>query len=141
MATHYRTRSAVEDQQCENARLTALFALVVVTNVGAQLDSGHGFYTGNALMRLCENTDRTESTPDFASYSECVAFLSSVIDTYGMLMNLEAIPKAVCSPSKITQEQLRQAFLKYMNANPEKWRHAAVSHAIVAFAGAWPCKE
>ena len=123
------------------ARLTALFALAVVTPVSAQPDSGYGFYTGNALMRLCKNTDRTESTPDFASYSECVAFLSGVIDTYGMLMNLEAIPKAVCSPVKVTQEQLRQVFLKYMNANPEKWHHAAASHAIVAFAMAWPCKE
>ncbi len=92
-------------------------------------------------MRLCKNTDRTESTPDFASYSECVAFLSGVIDTYGMLMILEAIPKAVCSPGKATQEQLRQVFLKYMNANPEKWHQAATSNAIVAFAMAWPCKE
>jgi hypothetical protein len=122
-------------------RLTALFALAVVTPASAQLNSGYGFYTGNALMRLCKNTDRTESTPDFASYSECVAYLSGVIDTYGMLMNLDAIPRAICSPGKATQEQLRQAFLKYMNANPEKWRHAAVSHALVAFAAAWPCKE
>ena len=110
-------------------RLTALFALAVVTPASAQPDSGYGFYTGNALMRLCKNTDRTESTPDFASYSECVAFLSGVIDTYGMLMNLEAIPKAVCSPVKVTQEQLRQVFLKYMNSNPEKWHHAVDLHA------------
>ncbi len=79
--------------------LTALFTLALVTPASAQPDSGHGFYTGSALMRLCKNTDRTESTPDFASYSECVAFLSGVIDTYGMLMNLDAIPKAICSPS------------------------------------------
>lgn len=92
-------------------------------------------------MRLCENTDRTESTPDFASYSECVAFLAGVFDTYGMLMKLEAIPKAVCGPGEVTQEQLRQVFLKYMNSNPEKWHHAAASHAIVAFATAWPCKH
>ncbi len=123
------------------AGLTALFALAVVTPVSAQPHSGHGFYTGSAMMRLCKNTDRTESTPDFASYSECVAFLSGVIDTYGMLMNLEAIPKAICSPVNVTQEQLRQVFLKYMNSNPEKWHHAAASHAIVAFAMAWLCKE
>lgn len=92
-------------------------------------------------MRLCENTDRTESTPDFASYSECVAFLAGVFDTYGMLMKLEAIPKAVCGPGEVTQEQLRQVFLKYMNSNPEKWHHAAASHAIVAFAMAWPCEQ
>ena len=122
-------------------RLSALLALVAVTPVSAQSQSGYGFYTGSAMMRLCKNTDRTESSPDFASYKECVAYLAGVYDTYGMLMNLEAIPKAVCSPSEITQEQLRQAFLKYMNSNPEKWHHAATGHALVAFAKAWPCKQ
>ena len=121
--------------------LSALLALVAVTSVSAQSQSGYGFYTGSAMMRLCKDTDRTESSPDFASYSACVAFLSGVNDTNEMLMKLEAIPKAVCSPSEITQEQLRQAFLKYMNSNPEKWHHAAAGHALVAFAMAWPCKE
>ena len=121
--------------------LTALFALVVATPVNAQSDSGYSFYTGNAMMSLCKNTNRSGSTPDIASYSECVAFLAGVIDTYGMLMNLEAIPKAVCTPKQATREQLRQVFLKYMNANPEIWHQAATSHAIVAFATAWPCKE
>ncbi len=121
--------------------LSALLALMVVISVNAQSQSGYGFYTGSAVMRLCKNTDRTESTPDITNYKECVAYLAGVSDTYGMLMSLDAIPRAICSPSKVTQEQLRQAFLKYMSANPEKWHHAATSHAVVAFAIAWPCKE
>ena len=115
--------------------------LVVVTPVSAQSQSGYGFYTGSAMRRLCKNTDRTESSPDFVSYKECVAYLAGVSDTYGMLMNLETISKVFCPPSRVSQEQLRQVFLEYMNSNPEKWHHAATSHAIVAFVKAWPCKH
>ncbi len=118
--------------------LAALFALVAVTPASAAVGS---FYTGNEMMTLCKDTNIGEGGANVSKYNECVVYLAGISDAAEVFSSLEGTRLKICAPNGTSVEQLRQVFLNFMNARPEKWNLSAAFLALTAFANAWPCKE
>ena len=116
--------------------LIALFALAAVTLVNAG-----NFYTGNDLMGLCKNTGQSESGQSVRKYSKCTGYLAGVVDFDEALPRLRILPSRLCVPEGVTNEQLRQVYLTYMEKHPNEWHWQATDHAYDSFYLAWPCKE
>ncbi len=116
--------------------LTTLFALVVATPVNAT------FYSGNELMHLCRNTKPGECGQNMAHYNACVGFLTGLNDAQETLVFWKRMSElGFYIPVGISQEQLRQVFLKFMDQHPTTSEMQAGSLALNAFERGWPCKE
>ncbi len=118
--------------------LIALFALVAVTPASAAVG---GFFTGNDTMVDCKDTGSGEGGVNVSKYNECVVYLAGISDAAEVFSSLEGTRLKICAPNGTSVEQLRQVFLNFMNARPEKWNLSAAFLALTAFANAWPCKE
>ena len=93
-----------------------------------------GYYTGSNLVTYCES----ELIQD---QNSCRRYLSGISDAQDSLYRLEFLAdRAFCIPDRITNEQLREAFIKYANEHPQELELVASGMAINAFSITYPCK-
>ena len=94
--------------------LTTLFALVVAMPVNAQTIS---FLNGNEIMKICKDSDSGERRQNESNYNACVTYLMGVTDAHHTLVDRGSMPNSYfCLSIGVSGEQLRQVFLKYMDA-------------------------
>ena len=96
---------------------------------------GHaGYYAGSNLFTYCES----ELIHD---QNSCRRYLSGISDAQDTLYRLELLTdRAFCIPDRITNEQLREVFIKYADEHPQDLELVASGMAINAFRMAYPCE-
>jgi hypothetical protein len=102
---------------------------VLITNPGYA-----GYYTGSNLVSYCES----ELIHD---QNSCRRYLSGISDAQDSFYRLEFLAdRAFCIPDRITNEQLREVFIKYADEHPQDLELVASGMAINAFRMAYPCE-
>jgi len=111
-------------------RLFMVTATLVLwaASANAQTESGHGFATGNDLLRSC--TD-----PRDASIGICSGYLQGVLDVQTILRD----PNGSCLPKGTEISQVRDAVINYLKANPAVHSQQASFLVITATAQNWVC--
>ena len=93
-----------------------------------------GYYTGSNLVSYCES----ELIHD---QNSCRRYLSGISDAQDSFYRLEFLAdRAFCIPDRITNEQLREVFIKYADEHPQDLELVASGMAINAFRMAYPCE-
>jgi len=93
-----------------------------------------GYYTGSNLVSYCES----ELIHD---QNSCRRYLSGISDAQDSLYRLELLTdRTFCIPDRITNEQLREIFIKYASEHPQDLELVASGMAINAFRMAYPCE-
>jgi hypothetical protein len=93
-----------------------------------------GYYTGSNLVSYCES----ELIQD---QNSCRRYLSGISDAQDSFYRLEFLAdRAFCIPDRITNEQLREVFIKYADEHPQDLELVASGMAINAFRMAYPCE-
>jgi hypothetical protein len=102
---------------------------VLITNPGYA-----GYYTGSNLVSYCES----ELIHD---QNSCRRYLSGISDAQDSFYRLEFLAdRAFCIPDRVTNEQLREVFIKYADEHPQDLELVASGMAINAFRMAYPCE-
>lgn len=73
---------------------------------------------------------------DAAQVALCEQYLMAVYDTISYFEDLDQIEKAVCVDTGTKAVALREAFVAYVDAKPERRKYSAVSIGYNAFFGA-----
>ncbi len=112
-------------------RATLFIGLLAVSSA-ASADYPHNMNAG-VLRADCELLDR-------ASQVRCEAFLMGVVDTVAALTFSEKLDhNFYCIPERVTEIQLRQAFVEYVAAENVKNSDPGADVALGAFGRAFPC--
>jgi hypothetical protein len=90
------------------------------------------FRDGNQILLECKE----EGT---IGYGYCVGYIASASDTAEMWANQGFMKKAICHPENVSQGQLRQIVVKFLEENPEKLHLSADSLVVTALIRAFPC--
>jgi len=110
-----------------------LFIGLLAVSSAASADYPHNMKAG-VLRADCELLDR-------ASQVRCEAFLMGVVDTVAALSFSEKLDhNFYCIPRRVTEIQLRQAFVGYVAAENVKNSDPGAEVALAAFGRAFPCK-
>ena len=93
-----------------------------------------GYYAGSNLVTYCES----ELIQD---QNSCRRYLSGISDAQDTFYRLEFLAdRAFCIPDRITNERLREIFIKYANEHPQDLELVASGMAVNAFKIAYPCE-
>ena len=109
-------------------KIATATALVMALAAGAgKGDIVRNFYSGDALLSLCQASDS----------NFCMGYIAGIADavTSGPVSGWRA-----CVPISATVQQVRDVVVEYLTAHPENRHFAAVSLGAAALAGAFPCK-
>jgi len=110
-----------------------LFIGILAISSAAGADYPHNMSAG-VLRADCELLDR-------ASQVRCEAFLMGVVDTVAALTFSKKLDHSFyCIPERVTEIQLRQAFVEYVATENVKISDPGVDVALAAFGRAFPCK-
>lgn len=99
--------------------------------VSASSASDLGYLTADQLARRCGQSDP-------ASSSYCFAYIAAVTDTaraYEIWLNA----REFCLPPKISQSEVRQAFITYVTVYPARASGQAASVVVNALKQTYPC--
>ncbi len=117
--------------------LCAALATVIVTAIvqptSAQ-EPSTGFYqaTGNLFLKICRGGT--------ARRGYCLGYFAGISDGITTLQLLK--PQhwtPICKPDQMTDSQLRDVVVKYLDDHPEE-RHEPISLlTVLAMRSAWPC--
>jgi hypothetical protein len=118
-------------------------ALVLLWPVTAM---GVTFYTGSEIQEDCVGPQPGEANANVSKYNSCVMYLAGLTDAATTFSgwdhkNKRGAPQGSCIPKAVSQEQLRQVWLRYANQHPGKLHLTASGIALNAFEKAWPCKR
>lgn len=75
-------------------------------------------------------------SPDSANVTLCEHYLMAVYDTISYFTDLDQIEKAICVGTGTKAAALREAFVAYVDAKPDRRKYSAVSIGYNAFFGA-----
>ena len=122
----------------------AIAALLLCCPAWAQ--SVHQARTVDTLRQACEFDDRV-------NHMRCVAYLAGVADSMDFLESYEQVngkalrrvklsvqPFAFCHDQPWTGDMLRQAFLQWADAHPDKAQEDQYIAVVDAFHDAMPCR-
>jgi len=117
--------------------------VILLAPLGAWAD---GFYSGNDIQKNCVDTGSGELMANVTKYNSCVMYLSGLLDAAKTLDGWGGRDKegrlwGSCTPKSVSQEQIRQVWLKFAKEHPEELHLIAASIALDAFEEAWPCKR
>lgn len=118
--------------------MAPLFGVALL--IAAAPVSAGGFYSGNELFKFCKGTHPHEAGYNIVAYASCVMYLAGISDLEQIHETL-GHTTAFCIPLGVSQEQLRQVFLRHINQRPQLWHMNAGVLAINAFSEAWPCAD
>ena len=110
-----------------------LSTALVANQVVAQQEAITRFYfPASRLVEICTHDENSVST------AQCVGYLSAVADTE--MQRLQFTGKAYfCRPTGVTIGRLRNIFLAYAKAHPERADVGAANMVTFAWQGAFPC--
>ena len=91
------------------------------------------FVSGNELYAEC----KSEKT---ASQTNCLGFISAVVDAIEVGFSLEQGPKA-CVPENLNREQVKDIILSWIEQNPKGRHNPAILISYVALVDAFICDE
>ena len=115
-----------------NIRATLFIGLLAISSA-ANADYPHNMNAG-VLRADCELLDRP-------SQVRCEAFLMGVVDAVAALSFSKKLKhNFYCIPERVTEIQLRQAFVKYVRATHVKISDPGADVALAAFGSEFPCK-
>jgi hypothetical protein len=109
-------------------KMVTAAALILALAAGvAKGDIVRNFYSGDALLSLCQASDS----------NFCMGYIAGIADavTSGPVSGWRA-----CIPISATVEQVRDVVVGFLTAHPENRHFAALSLGAAALAGAFPCK-
>ena len=91
--------------------------------------SGFGFYSGNQLFDYCEGAAKDKA--------HCIGYTTGIVDALasGPIYGWEA-----CVPEKVSQAQVRDIVVKYLQDNPQDRHYSAAAIAAKALSIAFPCQ-
>lgn len=90
-----------------------------------------GFLTAASLQSKCQDNSA-------AMVSACYAYIAGVHDTiraYETWLNM----REFCRPARVSQGELRRAFLEYLTANPRAASGEAASVVVIALRAKFAC--
>lgn len=92
--------------------------------------------TGNDALTTCTANFETE----IMAASICLAWMQGVRDGHFMTMALSGFDQPLwCTPDNVTNQQLRDIFVKYLRENPERRHEMPAFLYLRAMRGAFPC--
>ncbi len=86
-----------------------------------------GWKTGNTLKAQCDSTSVSEAM-------FCMGYIVGAVEVMESL-------KYVCTPAGVTQGQLRDIFVKFVNSNPEKAHKDADLLILDSMTASFPCPK
>ena len=115
-------------------RTFVLFGLLSVIQVHASENSGIYFMTGGTLVEHCQKTSDFEM-------GRCLGYVQSMVDMHDTLVAWGRLEKRWCIPADVSGDQLVEAALDGLRAQPELSDHAAASLLDHSFISAFPCEH
>jgi hypothetical protein len=109
-----------------------MMIFVALLAMSGQASSG-SYYGGDGLLTLCKS-----NIP--ANRNICDGYLMGIADAAGTITEWAKLEAYFCISNSVTGEQLREVFIKYLNANLEDQDFSANSLALTAFREAFPCQ-
>jgi hypothetical protein len=110
----------------------SIFALTMlaVASVQARADTDKAFYSGNELLKACEDHNLI-----------CPGYIAGVVDGARAIAHWEKLGNpGFCTPDNgVTLGQLRRIAENYMRANPQNLHLTASSLVLNAITEAFPC--
>lgn len=116
------------------AVLATAVAIAFVQPTSAQERPAGGYQaTGNLLLKICRGGNAGQE-------GYCLGYVTGISDgitTLQMLNPPHWTP--ICKPDRVTDRQLRDVVVQYLDDHPEE-RHEPISLlTVVAMRAAWPC--
>ena len=92
--------------------------------------SWRGWVDGNMLYSDCK-------TDTFA----CLRFIQGVIDAHSFYRMAYLFTKGFCTPSNVSDQQLIDVVVEYLNKHPQGRHRSGVEQVHHALNGAFPCPK
>ena len=119
--------------------LCAALAAVITTTMAPPAkaqDPSSGLYqaTGNLFLKICRGGD--------VGRGYCLGYFAGISDGITTLQLLKPqLWTPICKPDQMTDSQLRDVVVKYLDDHPEE-RHEPISLlTVLAMRSAWPCSR
>ena len=93
------------------------------------------FKSGEWLLSKCRSGQQRDQG-DCLGFTMGLADAVSVATAYGGACGTFR----VCRPEHVTDEQVRDVIVKYLEAHPAELNSSAVAAAVRALAAVWPCR-
>jgi len=91
---------------------------------------GGGYYNGNDLLAMCQESDQTA----------CLAYIAGASDMVGARNFIDSRPPISCEPENTDLGQLKDVFVLWLVNNPSQRNVAATVNYMAAMYEAFPCK-
>jgi hypothetical protein len=108
--------------------LILLFALLLTASTATGAGPVQAFVHGNDLYPGCQ------TSPDQGCYIYVVGVADALELTAQRWTN-------ICRPKAVTNDQLLDVFMDWLEERPAERHRPAAKLAALAFAEAWPCKQ
>ena len=99
-----------------------------------------GFFSGNALLEICEAYLNGGTSANIAKGNACHGYVASIADAHGLFVGWEMMEQVWCFPEKMKVGQLVRIATKYLQENPEELHLIASSLVAIALIKAFPCE-
>ena len=103
-------------------RTLMFVSLLAMSGIGSA--KAAAVYDGNEILFSCEQGNL-----------KCIYYLAGVHDAWN-----DRGSKKYCMPDGVKLAELKEVFIKYAKANPEKLNFSASSVTVNAFKKAFPCE-
>ena len=121
------------------------FVLKIIAFWAFAASVSYGQKTGNDLLNQCRKmvvaleTTQAQSPKDAYDSGVCIGFIEGVrgtLDYYGV----SKLPAQACIRETVTNRQLMNLIVNYLNLNPQDLDKPAIELAIEPLRRAYPCK-
>ena len=119
-----------------------VLALLISLSLSLPVYADAVFYNGNDLLSQCREHSKFLSDREHNAYkaAACLAYMVSASDAHGAYVAWERMPPYFCKPDGVTQGQLTDIVIKYLEANPEKLHLSAGGLVANALYAVFPCE-
>jgi len=123
----------------KEGKMRKILLLIGVLWTGAEALHAEGsLYTAREFVQMCEQVDREDNNTLEANHSGyCLGYFWAVI----RWNETGRTRSSLCVPQRVTVDELRKVFLKYMNDYPEKLHEDADLMVWEALMGPFACKD
>ena len=92
--------------------------------------TGGGFETGNTLYQKCQG--------NITQLSLCIGYIGGAYDGIAAMQD-QTGQRIICPPAGVTQGQMRDIVVKYLQYHPETRNELAADLTALALGAAFPC--
>jgi len=105
--------------------------------IAAQTES---FYTGNALLELCEAYLDGGTSANIAKGNTCASYVAGIDDAHSLFVDWLDMEQSWCAPKNVNMSQLVRVVTKHLQENPQKLHKSGNSLIGNALIIAFPCE-